>query len=70
MEEESNCIKFVLERIWKLEGLPTEEEKNKLVQINQLCEKKGGKGPVKGKLGKPETGKMQLVKTLLTSHSL
>ena len=40
MEEESNCMKFVLERIWKPEGLPTEEEKNKLVQINQLCEKR------------------------------
>ena len=52
VEEASNCMEFGLEGIWKLEGLPTEEEKNKLVEINRLCERKGGKGPGKGKAGK------------------
>ena len=42
VEEASNCMEFGLEGIWKLEGLPTEEEKKKLVEINQLCERKGG----------------------------
>ena len=52
VEEASNCTEFGLEGIWKLEGLPTEEDKNKLIQINQLCERKGGKGHGKGRAGK------------------